>query len=156
MVTQMLIQALETTFDSDTGTYIASDRFAAMFLDDPDEPDAVGGIPPRHLRRLKRETASVHRTRLALLYAVCEADGPDAEHRMIADAVRLKRAASKPGAWRRVVRGEVPVSDIVSIVARRAGGSLSKARRMLARSIGRPIGDDLEAELSSAARPSRV
>lgn len=81
-----------------------------------------------------------------------EADGPNAEHRMIADVVRLKGAASKPGAWRRVVRGEVPLSDIVSIVARRAGGSLSKAGRKLARSVGRPIGDDLEAELSSAAR----
>jgi pimeloyl-ACP methyl ester carboxylesterase len=81
-----------------------------------------------------------------------EADGPDAEHRMIADAVRLRGAAAKPGAWRRVVRGEVPLSAIVSIVARRAGGSLSKAGRMLARSVGRPIGDDLEAELSSAAR----
>jgi len=81
-----------------------------------------------------------------------EGDGPDAEHRMIADAVRLRSAAAKPGAWRRVVSGEVPVADILSIVARRAGGSLVRARRSLARSVGRPIGDDLEAELSAVAR----
>jgi alpha-beta hydrolase superfamily lysophospholipase len=80
------------------------------------------------------------------------ADGPEAEHRMIADAVRLKTAAAKPGAWRRVVRGEVAVADIASIVARRAAGSLAKAKRALARRIGRPIGDDLEAELSEVAR----
>ncbi|MCX7231100.1 MAG: hypothetical protein NTW15_19210 [Burkholderiales bacterium] len=80
------------------------------------------------------------------------ADGPEAEHRMIADAVRLKTAAAKPGAWRRVVRGEVAVADIASIVARRAAGSLAKAQRALARRIGRPIGDDLEAELSAVAR----
>jgi alpha/beta superfamily hydrolase len=80
------------------------------------------------------------------------ADGPEAEHRMIADAVRLRTAAAKPGAWRRVVRGEVPIAGIASIVARRAAGSLAKAQRALARRIGRPIGDDLEAELSAVAR----
>jgi pimeloyl-ACP methyl ester carboxylesterase len=79
-------------------------------------------------------------------------DGPDAEHRVIAEAVRLRNAAAKPGAWRRVLSGEVPVADIASIVARRAGGSLARARRTLARSVGRPIGDDLEAELAAVAR----
>lgn len=104
---------------------------------------AVAGLPVEGIVAINPLTFFWHRD---------DADSPDAQHRMIADAVRLKRAASKPGAWRRVVRGEVPVSDIVSIVARRAGGSLSKLRRTLALSVGRPIGDDLEAELLSAAR----
>jgi hypothetical protein len=80
------------------------------------------------------------------------ANGPDAEHRMIADAVRLKRAAAKPGAWRRVVRGEVALADVASIVARRARGALVRAQRSLVRRVGRPIGDDLAAELSAVAR----
>ena len=78
MAVQLLVQALETTFDQDTGTYIASDPFAAMFFEDPEGTDSVGAIPRKQLRRQRRELASEHRARLALLYAVCEADGPRA------------------------------------------------------------------------------
>jgi pimeloyl-ACP methyl ester carboxylesterase len=74
------------------------------------------------------------------------------EHRVIADAVRLQTAAAKRGAWRRVASGEVAVSEIASIVARRAGAQLEAARRTLLRRIGRPVEDDLAAELEAVAR----
>lgn len=74
------------------------------------------------------------------------------EHRVIADAVRLQTAAAKRGAWRRVASGEVAVSEIASIVARRAGAQLEAARRTLLRRIGRPVEDDLAAEIEAIAR----
>jgi pimeloyl-ACP methyl ester carboxylesterase len=80
-----------------------------------------------------------------------EASERDA-HRVIADAVRLQSAAARAGAWRRVAVGEVTLSAIAGIVARRAAAQLEATRRALRRRIGRPLDDDLQVELDAIAR----
>lgn len=74
------------------------------------------------------------------------------ESRVKREASRYKRAALDPKSWLKLLRGKVKVEALVQILSRRAVAIAETSAREIARRVGRPMPDDLGAELETVAK----
>lgn len=74
------------------------------------------------------------------------------ESRVKREATRYKRAALDPRSWVKLAKGEVKVDALVQVLSRRAASAAEASLREVARRVGRPLPEDLGAELEVVAK----
>jgi pimeloyl-ACP methyl ester carboxylesterase len=72
-------------------------------------------------------------------------------HQVASESARYARTMRSPEAWKRLLRGEVEVRAAAGILARRAVAVAAGPARDVARALGRPLAEDLGADLLAAA-----
>jgi pimeloyl-ACP methyl ester carboxylesterase len=79
-------------------------------------------------------------------------DPPMPAHRIIGEAARYQRAALDPARWLKLLKGQVNLGRAAQVLIMRANQKLQSRWREVARRLGRPLRDDLGAELDTAIR----
>jgi alpha/beta superfamily hydrolase len=72
-------------------------------------------------------------------------------HQVAGEAQRYARAVFDPDKWKKLLRGEVDVAAFAEVLRRRGVEVAQRRLRDVARRVGRPLPDDLGAEIERAA-----
>lgn len=74
------------------------------------------------------------------------------DSRVRREASRYSKAAFDPQSWLKLVRGKVKLKALAQVLSRRVASEADTRLRRVARKVGRPLKDDLAAELEAVAK----
>jgi hypothetical protein len=74
------------------------------------------------------------------------------QHRIAADVMRYKKTAFQFSSWKKLLRGQVDIGELLQVLIRRGWSVTTHAARDAGRRVGIPLKDDLGTELRKLSR----